>query len=685
MKILITLSFLMVFGPYHSRCLALPADSLAIGGWLQSGPSNNVLIVKTTIPGEALDLCGVIPYDKIIGCDDNHFNALTNNLHAWFKNYCYNSTNVVNLIIERQMNIINCPYQKKIPNLSKRLLEGNPLFNKLKLEKEYAALQSKLIKSNRIRHDQWHSPLIDNLIRNPANIIPTAQNFTEQMISKFEKRFIRGHAKELSPSSMPDFIVALSNACLQVIKAYPSRAQIELTISQLPILLNQIDKYFYLQDDPNRSAYIKSHQVIKSALKYDHPSLEKAFKSLEPWFNCNIKASAFRSTNNYKSAGCSGKLLAVYSTPWGDVVIGDVGNNSYNNQPLVIFDLAGNDKYSQRAGKGYQKPVSITYDIKGNDFYCTTNPIAIGAGVCAIGVVIDKAGNDLYSATTGGLGAGFFGIGVLADYAGDDRYMGQRFVQGVAMFGKGLLIDTAGNDTYTALRFSQAVGLPGGSGCIYDKAGDDLYFSSLGTKSSYGTTGIYSGMSQGFGIGLRLIAAGGIGTLIDLKGNDRYESANFSQGGGYYLGTGILYDKNGNDIYNATRYCQAFAAHSGAGVLIDLNGDDTYQGAVTANQGLAWDCSVVGFLDGAGNDQYNSVGLALGAACINSYAQFIDLDGTDRYDYYPNSAAGHSRKGKNDTNIGIFIDAGHKIDLYNNDTALNNCLTNKNNGIFIDQ
>ena len=66
-----------------------------------------------------------------------------------------------------------------------------------------------------------------------------------------------------------------------------------------------------------------------------------------------------------------------------------------------------------------------------------------------------------------------------------------------------------------------------------------------------------------------LYAAGGVGAIYDLAGNDRYEGGEFSQAGGYYFGLGILHDKKGHDLYYGNRYGQSFSAHQAIGILVD--------------------------------------------------------------------------------------------------------------------
>ena len=102
---------------------------------------------------------------------------------------------------------------------------------------------------------------------------------------------------------------------------------------------------------------------------------------------------------------------------------------SYDKTPLAIIDTGGNDTYTGRAARGPGKPVSLTIDWSGNDTYLANDGPAVAAGVCGIDILIDYAGDDLYSVSRWGLGAGYFGRGMLVDHTGNDRYIGERFVQ----------------------------------------------------------------------------------------------------------------------------------------------------------------------------------------------------------------------------------------------------------------
>jgi len=100
--------------------------------------------------------------------------------------------------------------------------------------------------------------------------------------------------------------------------------------------------------------------------------------------------------------------------------------------------------------------------------------------------------------------------------------------------------------------------------------------------------------------------------MIDGGGGDRYRSANFSQGSGYFFGAGIKLDLGGDDQHAGARYGLGTAAHFGVGLFIDFRGRDHYSSSgPTYNGGSAWDRSVTIFIDGGQQpDVYDSFGLS---------------------------------------------------------------------------
>jgi len=318
-------------------------------------------------------------------------------------------------------------------------------------------------------------------------------------------------------------------------------------------------------------------------------------------------------------------------------IVGGSGANRYDMDRIAaVFDVDGADVYT------FSRPPSGSYQIvidqAGDDLYESMADLAGPAtGVFSVSVVDDRGGNDRYrSLHQGAIAVGLFGIGILIDSGGDDRYTddsgGAGWSEGVGIYGAGLLIDRAGDDRYRAQILSQGVGGPGGIGLIVDGRGDDTYVANGDHfPSGYGTPGVFAGLSQGFGFGLRGYASGGVGALYDLAGNDHYLVGEFGQGTGYFQGLGILHDAAGNDFYQGSRYAQGSAAHQAAGILVDDAGDDTYSCIGAAGQGTAWDQSVAMLVDRAGNDTYFSQGIAQGSAAQEAIAVLVDLAGEDVY------------------------------------------------------
>jgi hypothetical protein len=201
--------------------------------------------------------------------------------------------------------------------------------------------------------------------------------------------------------------------------------------------------------------------------------------------------------------------------------------------------------------------------------------------------------------------------------------------------------------------------------------------------------GVFLGMSQGFGIGFRQIAEGGIGTLLDLGGNDHYVAGEFSQGGAYFVALGILRDVSGDDRYDGTRYNQGFGVHSACGILMDDEGNDRYHCEVAANQGSAWDLGAGWLVDGAGDDRYDCHGLAQGGSSMNGFSVLLDLGGHDEYRARDSCQGfGGSTEyggGRGALNLGILVDAGGGKDSYDRDGRLNGRFEmDSTGGVFAD-
>jgi hypothetical protein len=337
------------------------------------------------------------------------------------------------------------------------------------------------------------------------------------------------------------------------------------------------------------------------------------------------------------AAAVDGSVLAARVVDGGLWVVGGRETNRYDMHLLAgVFDLGGNDRYNFSAPA--EAPYQIVIDAAGDDVYESTAELSGPASaVFAVAVLEDRAGDDRYiSNAPGSIAAALFGVAVLIDEAGDDRYSNVEpaasWAEGAGMYGAGLLLDRGGDDLYDGQILTQGVGGPGGLGLIVDASGADTYVANgAHFRSAYGTPGVFAGLAQGFGVGIRDIAAGGIGAVYDLAGDDFYSAGEFGQGTGYFQALGILHDAAGDDRYVGSRYAQGSGVHQAAGIIIDDGGRDTYVCSGPAAQGAAWDESIGMLIDHGGDDTYVASDLAQGSAAQQAIGVLVDLGGEDSY------------------------------------------------------
>jgi len=328
--------------------------------------------------------------------------------------------------------------------------------------------------------------------------------------------------------------------------------------------------------------------------------------------------------------------------PAGDDRYSEASAQGLKGNPLsAVVDLRGDDTY---AGRGMIGPgaalwgICVMVDAGGNDFY-SVEYTGLGAGLFGAAWLEDGSGSDIYRAHALAEGAAFAGIGVLHDLAGDDLYKAGFSSQALAgVLAIGLLMDREGNDHYLAggrehdwernderfISLSQgcSIGMRpyagGGVAALVDLAGNDVYEADV-----YG---------QGVGYWYS------VGMLLDAAGHDRYSLHQYGQGAGIHLSAGLLWDGEGNDVYSGYILAQGAAHDYAVGMLFDESGDDTYT-ADHHSQGRALNTAMALLIDSAGNDTYfarqpdqcQGIGNPGDKREYGSLALLLDLQGTDRY------------------------------------------------------
>ena len=328
----------------------------------------------------------------------------------------------------------------------------------------------------------------------------------------------------------------------------------------------------------------------------------------------------------------------TFEASFGRVVISGYGNDRHEDNSALLIDLGGDDVYTNNAGGcGRHGGVAVCIDHAGDDKYLAPDSSYVqGFGYLGVGMLVDLAGDDVYKAKHFSQGVGIMGLGALWDKAGNDSFSAHAFCQGAGAFGFGTLLDDAGDDVFDCATMGQGSATTLGMGVLSDLDGNDQY--RLACDTTKDALGGIPGCGQGGALSFRaypwdktLTAYGGVGLLVDDKGNDTYTSKGWnSQGGSYIMSLGALVDNEGNDHYICGTG-QGSGIHVTNAILIDKKGDDVYEGGFRAG-GSGSDRSPGFLIDYEGNDMYMSATSSYGTACKPlAYSLFIDYKGNDKY------------------------------------------------------
>jgi hypothetical protein len=350
----------------------------------------------------------------------------------------------------------------------------------------------------------------------------------------------------------------------------------------------------------------------------------------------------------------------TFETPLGAICIGSALDDTFTEPACIIIDFEGNDTYSERSGTNtVPLAPSVIIDLNGNDRYATHEDNSFAGGVMNIAVLFDRKGHDVYQAHNNACGSGIAGVGILIDHAGDDEYKINQFGIGAGAFGLGILYDKKGNDYYSGKHYCEGFSMTKGLGLLLDLYGNDFYSAGGEYQGWAFSEESYKSSSQGFSMGIREYAGGGLAFLLDGSGNDSYHGAALCQGTGYWFGLGVLHDVMGNDFYSSIHYAQGAGVHFGFGCLLDNEGADFYK-SVAASQGLGYHRSVGMLVDYAGDDCYNAKRLSTGAASLTGIGLCNDKAGNDTYQVgLPGSTSlGTGTFDDTVSSIGLFFDEG---------------------------
>jgi len=516
---------------------------------------------------------------------------------------------------------------------------------------------------------QWYS----HLLSSPLSASGEAEQFTRQVhkAALDEQQAlgqilaIAAEKLDLNKRQPPTFkAVESPDEALEVIKRALTGAQLAYCRALAPLSKSEIrklaDSLYPTLTSQNRVGHTVQSRGTGRYLcdlmeKLDRNALSEAAEALAPISDPRLleqlrSIGEEDSANSAALAGVAGQVVRRIDTASGTIIVGGREKNTYRLDSMprvnVVIDLGGDDIYYDGTAS-LRRPVMIVIDLDGNDAYESKKPGVQGSAMLGISMLLDAAGNDVYRARDLAQGSCLAGAGILIDYAGNDVYVGLRRVQGQAMCGVGILIDRNGNDRYHGALWTQGMGGPLGFGLLDDLDGKDHYYTGGLYLNSYldddNPTPGYEGWGQGMGGGLRAVANGGIGVILDGGGDDVYEYDYLSHGGGYWCGLGFARDFGGNDqrlgptrkAYDGgnrtqrrfTRFSSGFGCHYALGFLFDDEGDDTYNTTIMG-VGYSWDCSVGYLCDFGGNDRYSG---NEGQGAQAGVGVLFDYDGQDVY------------------------------------------------------
>lgn len=217
-----------------------------------------------------------------------------------------------------------------------------------------------------------------------------------------------------------------------------------------------------------------------------------------------------------------------------------------------------------------------------------------------------------------------------------------------------IVIDLGGNDFYTNNSGSSTAEIP--CAVVVDVRGDDVYESTRSFAQGCGLLGVgiladLEGEDSYVGIRwCQGVCACGIGMLFDGGGADSYRSHGFAQSCALW-GISVLADIAGDDKYESHTFAQGLGMCGGAAVLCDSKGDDCYYAKGTHPTGYGTPGVYEGWAQGCGVGfrQYGSGGIGV----------LLDCSGTDRYE-----AGNFSQGGGYYYGWGLLNDRGKDDDTY---------------------
>jgi len=492
----------------------------------------------------------------------------------------------------------------------------------------------------------------DHMLRNPLGAVAEAEQFTRNVHTAvlkdpgglarllpiiagkldLPKREVRKYPKVKTPQEALDVVkqaLIEAQAAQAAALAPLTKGEIrELSSNIYPVMIGQNSVAHTLNDRGT------GRRLVDLMEKMDRGALIDAAAALVPLTDPDLldQLKNYPDSGDVAVAGVSGHVVAKIETPAGAIIIGGKEPNTYDLDSLgdvaLVINLGGENTY--RDGTvSIDRPLLVNINLGGRNVYRSSKPAVQGGAILGVSMIVNTEGGNRYDANDLAQASAIGGVGIIVEFGGENTYRGVRRVQAQAVGGLGIIVSHGGGNSYHAGMWGQGLGGPLGFGILDDIQGHDHYYlGGLYTNSYKPETPGYEGFGQGVGGGIRQVADGGIGMLLNGGGHNVYEFDYLSHGGGYWCGLGFARDFGGyskrliarKNYYGSDRTESLFqrfgcgwGCHYAQGFCFDDKGHSTFEGSIMGS-GMGWDCSL-GALCVFGGDNHFEAANSLVQGC----------------------------------------------------------------------
>jgi hypothetical protein len=492
----------------------------------------------------------------------------------------------------------------------------------------------------------------DHMLRHPLGAVAEAEQFTRDVHTAvlrdrgglaqllpiiadkldLPKREARSYPKVKTPEEAIDVIkqaLIEARAAQAAALAPLTKSEIrELSSHIYPVMVGQNSVAHTLNDRGT------GRRLVDLMEKMDRGAMVTAAEALIPLTDPQLleQLKDYPDNGGVFVSGVSGHVVARIETPAGAIIIGGKESNTYDLDSLgdvaLVIDLGGDNTYYDGTVT-VERPLLVNINLGGRNNYRSSKPAVQGGSILGVSMIVNSEGGNRYEANDLAQASTIGGVGIIVEFGGDNTYHGVRRVQAQAIGGIGIIIGHGAGNRYHAGMWGQGLGGPLGFGIIDDIEGSDHYYlGGLYTNSYKPETPGYEGFGQGVGAGIRQVADGGVGMLLNGGGHNVYEFDYLAHGGGYWCGLGFARDFGGyskrliarKNFYGSDRTENLFqrfgcgwGCHYAQGFCFDDKGHSTFEGSIMGS-GMAWDCSL-GALCVFGGDNHFDAATSLVQGC----------------------------------------------------------------------